>query len=61
MRLRTHIKKLEHRATLCRTCGTLLCCPQCSAPGDIPDYSERSLIQLEAHLAAAREQDPTLQ
>jgi hypothetical protein len=59
MSLRTRITKLEHRATVCRTCGTPLCCSKCQAPDDIPDYSARLLKRLEAHLAGAREKEPT--
>jgi hypothetical protein len=29
MILRTRIKKVELRATVCPTCGTPLCCPSC--------------------------------
>lgn len=55
MSLRTRIKKLEHRATLCRACGTPLCCPQCSATNTLPDYREQLARKLEAFLTAEEE------
>jgi hypothetical protein len=52
MNTRTRLDKLERVSRQCRFCGVPLCCPKCHAPDDIPDYSERLLKRLEAHLVA---------